>query len=173
MGGQPKALLPAPDGSGSLIERLVRLAHRAGLRPVLVGRNAAVEAALPALETIHDAPAGIGPIGGFAALLRYAGTGTAVVLSCDLPAITPPLLTKLLAASPGARIVAPRDEAGRWQPFFSRWDASALPLVEEAIAAGERSLQRLLAVHATALPLAAEEWHLLRDWDTPADVAAG
>ena len=172
MGGSPKGLLPAPDGSGTLIERLVRVARGAGLRPVLVGRNAAVEAALPALDCVDDRPGGSGPIAGVAALLR-CGSRRAIVLSCDLPAVSAAALRRLAGAAPEAAIVAPRDDAGRWQPFFSRWDASALPLVEAAIAAGERSMQPLLDRHAVQLPLSPGEWHELRDWDTPGDVAAG
>jgi len=174
MGGRPKGLLPAPEGGVTLLERLARLCEAAGLRPVLVGRNAAVEAALPELERIEDRPAGVGPLGGLAGLLHAAGAASVVTLACDLPAVEGRLLERLLAASPGAPILAPRAADGRWQPFFARWDARcALPWIEEALARGERSLQPLLDRHGCALELDEAAWRALRDWDTPEDVAAG
>ena len=174
MGGRPKGLLPSPDGSGALAARLVRICEAAGMRPVLVGRSPETERLLPGLERIADRPGGIGPIGGFAGLLAAAGAGGAVTLACDMPAVDEALLRRLLAAAPEAPLLAPRDEAGRWQPFFARWEAArALPWIEAAIERGERSMQRLFDRHATALTLDAAAWRSLRDWDTPADVAAG
>lgn len=174
MGGRPKGLLPAPDGSGAIAARLVRVCEAAGLRPVLVGRSAETERLLPGLERIADRPAGIGPIGGVAGLLAAAGAGGVVTLACDMPAVDEAMLRRLLATSSEVPLLAPRDEAGRWQPFFARWDAArALPWLEAAIARGERSMQRLFDRHATALPLDAAAWRRLRDWDTPEDVAAG
>lgn len=173
MGGAPKGLLPAADGSGALLQRIERLCRDAGLHPVLVGRSPAVEAALPHVEVLDDRPAGIGPLGGLGALLHRARGGSAIMLACDLPALDAALLRRL-AGSTSHALLAPRDPAGRWQPFFSRWDAdTALPWVEEAIAAGERSLQRLFDRRAAVLELRPDEWRALRDWDTPADVAAG
>jgi len=173
MGGRPKALLPAPDGSGTLVERTARVAAAASLAPVLVGRNDEVARILPDLEVVEDRPGAPGPLGGLAALLSRADGARAIALPCDMPALGPPLLRRLVEEAPAATLLAPRDARGRWQPFFSRWDPALLREVERAIAAGARSLQPLFAAHATPLSLDEAGWRALRDWDTPADVGAG
>jgi molybdopterin-guanine dinucleotide biosynthesis protein A len=62
---------------------------------------------------------------------------------------------------------------GIWEPLLGRYSVSALPAVHEAIAADQRSLQKLfrrLGALASALPLDAEEARELFDWDTPEDL---
>jgi molybdopterin-guanine dinucleotide biosynthesis protein A len=178
MGGRPKGLLPAPDGSGSLVERLVRVAREALAdgEPVLVG-GAEPYAAL-ALPALTDQPPGSGPIGGLIALLAAAGRRPAIALACDLPAIRPELVARLAHEAPAAAALAPRMQ-GRWQPLVARYDPPrALAAARGALAAGRRSLQAVfdaLGAGAAELALDAEERATLDDWDEPADVggAAG
>lgn len=172
MGGAPKGLLPAPDGTGSLVERLARVAHQAVpfARVLLVG-EAAPYAHL-GLPTLADAVTGAGPIGGLLALLE-AGEPRIIALSCDLPYLEPALVERLLHHAPERAAVAPRLD-GRWEPLCARYDAAdSSAAVRAALSASERSLQRVfgrLGERAEELPLAPGEREQLRDWDRPEDM---
>lgn len=166
MGGIAKGLLPAPDGTGSLVARLAGLAGALGAEVVLVGQRS--EYAALALPVLPDAAPDAGPLGGLVALLALAGERPAVALACDLPFLDAAYLTRLLAAPP-APVVAPRRD--RWEPLAARYDAAAvLPLARARLAAGELALQGLLDA-AGAVPLAPSvgDDRRLVDWDTPDD----
>jgi molybdopterin-guanine dinucleotide biosynthesis protein A len=168
MGGAPKGLLEAPDG-GTLISRWRSVLLVAGVGDVvLVGRSAAY--ADVDLEVLDDAPRGIGPLGGLVTLLGRAGARPTLALACDMPFVSPELVTRLLAA-PAAAVVAPR-RAGRWEPLCARYDpVRVLPLAETRAASGEHSLQRLLdAAGAAELAPEASDAHELLDWDAPEDM---
>jgi molybdenum cofactor guanylyltransferase len=168
MGGRPKGMLVAPGG-GTLIDHWLAVLHAAGICQVLlVGRHEAYGAL--GLERIHDAPSGIGPIGGLAALLLRSGVSRALALACDMPFVSLGLIARLLAA-PDAPVVAPRRE-GVWEPLCARYDAHAvLPVTMRRIAAGRHSLQPLLAeAGAVELPLTPADRTELHDWDTPSDM---
>lgn len=180
MGERAKGLLEAPGG-GTIVARWRTVLRDAGVaRIVLIGRyggrhggrygsgHEAYEAF--GLETIEDEPAGVGPIGGLAALLRRAGASHALALACDMPFVSRDLIARLVAA-PEAVVVAPRRD-GLWEPLCARYDASrVLPLALRRIAAGQRALQPLLTeAGAVELPLERGEASELRDWDTPDDV---
>jgi molybdopterin-guanine dinucleotide biosynthesis protein A len=165
MGGHPKGLLRAPDG-GTIIERTVSVARKAGLPVVLVGDARPYQEL--GLEALGDATRGIGPLGGLIALLRRAPV--AVAIACDMPFVTTELIAKLAASPSEAAVVAPWRH-GMWQPLFARYDASrVLPVAEARAAEGASSLQGLLdALGAEALGLSSDEEEALRDWDTPDD----
>ena len=172
MGERAKGLLEAPGG-GTIVERWLSVLRDAGVaRVVLVGRHGGRHQAYEALglETIDDEPAGVGPIGGLAALLRHAGAAHALALACDMPFVSPGLVARLVAA-PAAAVVAPRRD-GRWEPLCARYDAHrVLSLALRRIAAVQRALQPLLEeAGAVELPLEPGEASELRDWDTPDDI---
>jgi molybdopterin-guanine dinucleotide biosynthesis protein A len=161
--GRPKGLLEAPAGGETLLERLVRLGRSAGLEPLIVGRAEAYERVAPEVPRIPDDPPGVGPIGGLRALLR--ARPVAVVVACDMPAVDRALLERLRDAE---GVVAPWTD--RWEPLCARYEASVMrPAIEEALGAGEHSLQRLLD-RVGARPIEVAPGRLV-DWDTPADVS--
>ncbi len=168
MGGCAKGLLEVPGG-GQLVERWLGLLRDAGVpRVLLVGRHAGYEHL--GLEAIDDEPAGVGPIGGLAALLRRSGASPALALACDMPFVSPAIVGALLSA-PDAPIVAPRND-GLWEPLCARYDARrVLPSLLRRLGAGQHSLQPLLTeAGAVELPLDRQQAATLRDWDTPEDV---
>lgn len=165
--GRPKGLLPAPDTGEPLYVRTARLARELGAEVTLVG--ASEDYAFDG-ERLADATGIVGPLAGIVSLLAR-GDGQVVSLACDMPFLTSPLLARLFDAPP-ARAVAPR-VAGAPHPFFARWDAPAVLGEARAFATeGGRSPSRLLErVDALALALSDGEALLLRDWDTPGDLA--
>jgi molybdopterin-guanine dinucleotide biosynthesis protein A len=169
MGGCAKGMLEAPEG-GTLVEHWVDTLCRAGVvRVLLVGRHDGYDTS--GLEMIDDEPSGIGPLGGLIALLRRAGQSRALALACDMPFVSPRLVTRLISA-PAAPIVAPR-RGGIWEPLCAIYDAPiVLPAAMGCIGARRFSLQPLLTNNAAvALPLDRDEADELRDWDTPEEVA--
>jgi len=164
MGGRAKGLLVAPDGL-PIVERTLEIVRAASLTPFLVGDASAYMHL--GVEGLDDAPPGIGPLGGLVALLRRAGDSCAIAIACDMPFVSSTLVEALRDAPP-APVVAPRSD-GRWEALFARYDASTvLPMAEANAAAGEHSLQRLLA-RAAAVELAVDDRIALRDWDSPED----
>ena len=169
--GRPKGLIELPGGE-TIVGRTVSLLEGAGLRCVLVGGAPAYREHLPALPMLDDAPGLDGPMAGLASLLAAAGDAPAIALACDMPFLDAALLNRLIRFDAGREVVAPREEDGRWQPFFARYDAART--LERIRAAGSARLQAIFAGdHARELPLDPLERRSLQDWDTPEDVAAG
>lgn len=166
--GHPKGWLHSPQGV-PLIERWLDLCDRHSLPVVLVGRRPEYAAVMR--PQLPDDPPAVGPIGGLRALLRWAGRRSVrrvVAAACDMPFVRPEDLARLVAAPGGPAAWAAR-RGSRWEPFLSRYDVfRSRGVVEDALAAGRHSLQRLLdALSAATFSLEAER---LSDWDTPEDV---
>lgn len=169
--GSPKGLLTR-DGR-SLVARWLALFAGLGVPCVLVGARAEY-AHIPAVA-LADRPPGVGPLGGLAALLEHAAAGgysDAVAVACDMPHLDEALLARLVEHGPAPAVAARR--GGRWEPFFARYEVATLrPLLAARLAEGRHDLQGLLALAGTVeLSLTDDESDRLRDWDTPADVAA-
>jgi len=174
MGGVAKGLLRVPDGTETLIERLLRQCARAApeARLFLVGQ-AAPYAAL-SLPELADTPAGIGPIGGLRALLLRAledGSELALALACDLPFLDEGVISTLLEATGAARV--PFVE-GRLQPLAAAYAPSkTLAAVDRSLALGKHALMSALDQLGSDLErieFDAERARALRDWDTPEDI---
>jgi molybdopterin-guanine dinucleotide biosynthesis protein A len=193
MGGQPKGLLLVPGSDESLVVHALRVGAEAGCAPRwLVGdleaydplataharelNSAAGGADQPAFRgRLQDDPAGVGPLGGLRALLQAAsasGLGQVIAVACDMPYVTPALLTALREhPSEAAVLAARRGPEAPWEPLLARYrPALLLPAVDAALAAGERSFQRLLARVTVAEFEAPGLARALDDWDRPEDV---
>ena len=170
MGGLAKGLLASPDGP-RIVDRWRGLFEAARIPCVLVGRRP--EYSGVPLETLDDAPGGIGPLGGVLALLLHARGRARYVITvgCDMPYVTSSLVARLVAA-PDAVAVAPKI-GGRWEPMLARYDvAGAFAIADARMRMGEggRSMRGLLdALGAQVLALAPDDEKLLNDWDEPAD----
>lgn len=170
MGGVAKGLLSTPDGSESLIERLLRLCRQAApeARVFLIG-NAEPYREL-ALPVLNDDPSGIGPLGGLRALLLEARDARrALALACDLPFIDEGVLRALLAPLTSAARVPFVGE--HWQPLSASYAPEpTLAAVDRALAHGRYALMHVLDELGADIERLAVEPRLLRDWDTPEDV---
>ena len=96
-------------------------------------------------QLVGDAEADFpGPLAGVIAGLKVARHEWMVVLACDAPLVDRDLieaLSRLAVASDSAAMVR---QGGFWQPMFSVLPRRILPMLEQAWAAGERSLQKAL-----------------------------
>ncbi|MDC0276267.1 formate dehydrogenase accessory sulfurtransferase FdhD, partial [Verrucomicrobiales bacterium] len=93
------------------------------------------------ISIVHDLDGNLGPIGGLAACLEQCETDFLVVLAVDLPNLSPDFLKQLVDTGKG---IVPRID-GRFEPLATVYPKSILQLVREQIAAGELSLQKLIA----------------------------
>ncbi len=143
-----------------------------------VGLAVEVGPGVTGLPSVTEDPEGSGPlaavVAGWEELVRRTGEKQpAVVLACDLPALTPELV-EWLARRPGGHSVVPLvDEIA--QPLCARWSVADLERARAQLAAGERSLRH---VFGPATELVADD-ELERevgrgqtqDVDTPEDLA--
>ena len=152
--GTPKALLPV--GDTTLAEQI------AGLLRLVA--DPVVEAG-PGFTTLPAIPDRLPRAGPLAALANAwsqletlaARPAAALVVACDLPWLSQPLLAAL--ADPAGRECGPSDAAvvpeldGHLQPLCARYPAAALDTAVALAGTGARSLHRLLdAIEFRVLP---------------------
>jgi len=193
MGGQPKGLLPVPGSHESLVIHALRVGAEAGCAPRwLVGDLDVYDSLAAAHETglalkaarisapafrgrLPDDPPHVGPLGGLRALLLAAIESQlthVIAVACDMPYVTAALLTALREHPSDAVVLAARrGPDAPWEPLLARYQpTSLLPALDAALAAGERSFQKLLQRVTVTELQAAELEQALDDWDRPEDV---
>lgn len=175
--GTPKGLLSVPGASEPIIDALVRCGREAGLEPLLVGDAIPYAQLAAGVPRIDDDPPGAGPLAGLRAAIRHAsqlGYPRLIVVACDMPYVTSETLANIAAhPSRAAVLAARRGNHWPWEPMLARYDVARLaPVLDEAIAEGLRSFQKLFALmEVEALPLTRAIASALEDWDTPEDLA--
>ncbi|MGY4527557.1 molybdenum cofactor guanylyltransferase MobA [Pseudomonas sp. TE21394] len=96
-------------------------------------------------QLVGDAEADYpGPLAGVIAGLKVARHEWVVLLACDAPLVDQGLIEDLLRLAVTSDSAAMVRQGGYWQPMFSVLPRRALPVLEQAWAAGERSLQKAL-----------------------------
>lgn len=129
---------------------------------------------LEGVERIVDDPPGLGPLGGLRSVLSASQAERVLVLAVDLPRMETDYLASLLASEGGA---VPRSARG-WEPLAAVYPReSMLALVEEALAAGQLRLQKLLDEAESrglvrAVAISETEGPLFANLNTPEDLAA-
>lgn len=144
--GRDKATLPLPDGSGTMVERVVDVvAQRCS--PVYV--MAAPGQALPALSVpiLRDEVRGLGPLPATGRGLRAAaaaGARYAFVAAVDMPSLTVDLIEELfrLAVETNAEVVMPWDGRSHYLAAVYRTDLA--DRIDALVAAGARRMSDLI-----------------------------
>jgi len=174
--GSPKAL--ATVGGRALVERAVRLAHRAGLSPVVVVVGHEAEAVRTALAGVRvDVVTNPRYRDGQSTSL-HAGLDAlpgdveaAVFIPVDQPWLTPGVLAALRARLEGAaRAVVPVARGQRRAPVVFHRDVFPLLRSIEGDVGGRAVFDRL---GAGLVEVPFEDEAPFRDVDTPADLDAG
>jgi molybdopterin-guanine dinucleotide biosynthesis protein A len=125
--GTNKALLQLDDRT--LVERSLAVLRQCFAQNLVIAGD--LDGSLP-----DDMP-GIGPLGGIVTALRR--TPSIFVVACDMPFLNADLIRDMAAMLRGNDAVAIRGE-----PLHAGYNRSALPAVEQAIAAVDYSVHRLL-----------------------------
>ncbi len=140
MGGVVKGLLQVEGVP--MAARTLRLYGRLFGASLVVANEPAPYLPLGA-PVVGDRIAGRGAPGGLHAALHAAATPWIFAAACDMPFVSAAGVALLASLRAGAPAVVPR-WGGRFEPLHALWHRDALPLLEEALLAGEPSLQALV-----------------------------
>ena len=139
--GSDKALLPL--GDQTLLEHTLRTVSDAFGQARIVGPKSIYARFGGVVEDIYP---GCGPLGGIHAALIATSTDLNLILSVDMPLMTPQFLSWLTAQAVTAQelIVVP-DAAGGPQPLCAIYRRGVLELVEQALKDGDYKIGRLFS----------------------------
>ena len=141
--GTDKAVLEV-EGM-TLLARTAQAALEAELPVLVVGRALPADWPLKTVAFAEDSQPGLGPVGGLATALGQRETAAVLALACDLPLLTPDAVrwlgTQLGRGNEHGLIVV---NDGKWEPLFSVYRPTGLPLIASRLAEGRRSLHGLI-----------------------------
>jgi molybdenum cofactor guanylyltransferase len=129
--GRDKALLPW--NSRFMVEHVAQEVASAAGSVALVGDPERYSAL--GIDCLADLRPGLGPLAGIETALASKRGELNLIVACDMPGLTRPLLLRLLerAEMNGARCVVARDEAGLIHPLCSVYRSSCLATVQLAL----------------------------------------
>lgn len=137
--GQDKALLPLRDQT--LLDRALAIARTVSSKVVIVGPR---ERYAQYGEVIEDLYKGCGPLAGIHAALSASQTELNLVVSVDMPRMSPGFLQWLVNQARSTRelIVVPYALSGQ-QPLAAVYSRSLQPFVEKALQDGDYKIEHL------------------------------
>ena len=134
--GSDKALLRL-DGI-PLIERLLQRVSGLG-EETLITTNRPQDYQYLGLRMASDPEPGAGALHGLRTALEAARGQTVLVLACDMPFVSRPLLEHMLQLAESADLVVPR-RGGEYEPLHAVYSKGCLPALEAALQHGERRM---------------------------------
>ena len=147
--GRDKALLPHPHG-GSLLQHTCALALATGLETICLSRpqqghrqHLATAPALRQVAVLEEHPPWEGPLLALAKLMTTYPGCPMLVLACDLPNLSLPLLNALAAPLPPRHARLTTDGAQQ-QPLLASYGSDLAGTLHQAVAAGVRSFRQWL-----------------------------
>jgi molybdenum cofactor guanylyltransferase len=152
--GGAKATVPL-DGRPLICHPLAALAE-AGLERLVIAKAASE---LPPLDVpvVREEPAERHPLHGIVAALAAAAGRPVLVVACDMPFVTAPLLAWIA----GLPATAVPSLGGLLQPLLARYEPAAAPLLADAARAGRSARAAVAALS----PLEIDETQLARFGD--------
>jgi molybdopterin-guanine dinucleotide biosynthesis protein A len=146
--GRDKALLPLA-GRPLITHVLERAAPLGG--DILVTTNKPTDYGfLGGVRLVPDEQPGAGALAGLQTALRAARHEVVLVLACDLPFVSVPLLQYLLALAPQAEAVIPRWR-GELEPLHAVYRRTCLSAIDRSLAAGARRMISFLPAVRSAI----------------------
>jgi molybdopterin-guanine dinucleotide biosynthesis protein A len=165
------------DKSQLIVDGSTLAVRTASLLRFVVETAVEVGPGVSGLPSTSEEPQGEGPLVAIAEgchALRLGGhTGGALVIACDLPFLSEPLL-RFLVEWPSSASVVPVVQ-GRAQPLCAKWGRGDLDAASQLVGQGVRSLQHLTVQQGVVL-LDETAWRdvvtedVFSDVDSPADL---
>ncbi len=120
---------------------------------IVVANDARASEWFPGFRVVPDEEQGLGPLAGIRTALEAADGASVIVVAWDMPYVEAPLLRGMRALCDiGADAVVPEHGAGQvLEPLCACYAASALPVVRELLANGERRASALIEVLPTVV----------------------
>ena len=136
--GQDKGLLPLLGIS--LVERVLLQVEGLSDKVMLV-TNQPDEYRRFGVTMCADLRPNTGPLGGVYSALHYSSRDYTLVLSCDMPFVSRPLLEYMVALQPGWDVVVPRlGDSRRVEPLRALYSKRCMEPISTALDAGERRM---------------------------------
>jgi molybdopterin-guanine dinucleotide biosynthesis protein A len=139
--GTNKALLEL--NGKKVIEHVVAAVQRVADEVLLI-TNTPEEFAFLKLPMFRDEVAGIGPLGGIYSALRKCTTSHCLIVACDLPFLSEPLL-RFLSENAGNDEVFAIDSSNGVEPLCAVYSKACLPAIEKQMAQQQYKVADLLA----------------------------
>lgn len=135
--GSDKALLTL--AGRPLIEHLLMRVDDLG-DDILVTTNRPQDYAFLGVRLVSDPVPGLGALNGLHTALEVARGRSVLVLACDMPFVSRPLLEHLVNLASHADVVVPHHE-DRFEPLHALYEKQAcLPAIEATLASGKKGL---------------------------------
>lgn len=99
---------------------------------------------VPGVPFVTDRYPGQGPLAGLHATMRASSSALFLLLACDLPNVTAPLLRALVWRAPGFDAVVPCTSDGLPHPTCAVYRRSCLPRIEANLEKGDNRMMNLL-----------------------------
>ncbi|MEW6684465.1 MAG: NTP transferase domain-containing protein [Nitrospirota bacterium] len=138
--GRPKEGVVLWDGR-PMIEHVLDAMRTICRRVVIVGacRGWTPE---PPIIRLDDRQSGLGPLGGIETLLSSGLASRYLVVGCDQPLVTPPMLRLLLdPLNPGIPCFLRAEDGSELDPFPGYFPATWLPVARAALQQGRRAIR--------------------------------
>jgi molybdopterin-guanine dinucleotide biosynthesis protein A len=129
LGGRDKSALQV--GDRSILARQIEILRPLAAHLLIIGSHAAEEH----VRVVEDRLPGNGALGGLYTALIEAPTDQVLVIACDMPFISAPLLQALATAGEEVDVALPRDGRGR-HPLCASYHRRIAPQLRRAIDAG-------------------------------------
>ena len=141
--GADKALVSLVPGTPPLISLIVGKALTLSDQVAIIGhhRYSALGLGVP---IVPDNEPGSGPLGGIATALQRIDRSRVLVLACDMPCLSLPLLRWMIERTVDAEVRIPRTDDGRWHPMHALYHRSSLPAIERSLRSGRRAVRSIL-----------------------------
>ena len=140
--GSDKAL--ARLGGMSLLEKVVSTLDAINLRPIVVTRRG-IDYSFIQSTLIYDQLPEKGPLGGLYTAMSVFKNTPFLILTCDMPALTPGVLSGLLASHERCHPVTIYSLEGQgFQPFPGIYEPSLFGMIKEKIKQNDLSMHGLL-----------------------------
>lgn len=131
-------------GGRPLITHVLERAAPLGAEVIVTTNAPQAYAFLGGVRLVPDEQPGAGALAGLSTALQAARHERVLVLACDLPFVSVPLLEHLLRAAPEADVVLPRWH-GELEPLHAVYRRSCLGPIRRALSEGR---QRMIGFHA-------------------------
>lgn len=167
-GGRDKSALVV-EGQ-SILERQLAELLRLTADVLIVGRDTPHARA----RAVPDRVPGCGPLGGLQTALGEARGDPTIVVACDMPFVSAPLLGYLAALAGDADAVVPKTERG-YHPLCAAYTRACLEAVSRRLAGGRLKMTdlfadvRLRVVTTEELDRFGDRHRLLTNVNTPAE----
>jgi molybdopterin-guanine dinucleotide biosynthesis protein A len=130
-------------GGKAIIERVIERVSLVG-EEIILATNSPDEYAHLGHAIVPDVYPGRGSLGGIYSGLKAASNPYALVVACDMPFLSVPLLRYMAVLAPGHDIVVPRTEQGI-EPLHALYSKACLPAIESLL---QQNNLRIIALYS-------------------------